>query len=83
MSLKQKLNEIRITHAQQLITDTNYSITKIAADVGYRSVQELNVNFKKSAGCSPSEFKKSKNEQTPMRYFNYDYSYDEKINDDI
>ncbi len=83
MSIKQKLNDIRITHAQQLITDTNYSIAKIAADVGYNSVQELNVNFKKKIGCSPSDFKKSKNEKKPMRYFNYDYSYDEKINKDI
>lgn len=83
MSMKQKLNDIRITHAQRLITDTNYSISKIAADVGYNSVQELNVNFKKKVGCTPSEFKKSKNEKTPMRYFNYDYSYDEKVNNDV
>ncbi len=80
LSMKQKLNDIRITHAQQLITDTNYSIAKIATDVGYNSVQELNVNFKKKTGFTPSEFKKIKNNKTPMRYFNYDYSYDEKIN---
>lgn len=83
ISIKQKLNDIRITHAQQLITDTNYSIAKIAADVGYNSVQELNVNFKKKIGCTPTDFKKSKNDKKPMRYFNYDYSYDEKINKDI
>ena len=59
ISMKQKLNDIRITHAQQLITDTNYSIAKIAADVGYNSVQELNVNFKKKVGCTPTEFKKA------------------------
>ena len=83
MSLKQKLNDVRITHAQRLITDTNYPIAKIAADVGYNSVQELNANFKKIVGCSPSEFKKNKNEKNPMRYFNYEYSYEEKVNKDI
>ena len=83
MTMNRKLNDIRITHAQQLITDTNYSIAKIATDVGYNSVQELNVNFKKIVGFTPTEFKKSKNEKKPMRYFNYDYSYDEKVNGDI
>lgn len=79
MSIKRKLNIIRVTHARQLIADTNYTIQKIASDVGYNSVQELNTNFKKIAGCSPSEFKRNKNEINPMRYFDYDYSYQEKI----
>ena len=79
MTIKRRLNIIRITHAQQLITDTNYAIQKIASDVGYNSVQELNTNFKKIVGCSPSEFKRNKNEINPMRYFDYNYSYQEKI----
>ena len=79
MTIKRKLNIIRITHAQQLIADTNYAIQKIASDVGYNSVQELNTNFKKIVGCSPSEFKRNKNDINPMRYFDYNYSYQEKI----
>ena len=79
MSLNQKLNNIRIAHAQQLLAETNFAIRKIALDVGFDSVQELNFNFKKITGQTPSAFKKIKNEKHPMIYFDYQYPYDEKI----
>ena len=51
------LNKQRINYAVNLLQNTNYSLKKIAAMVGYNSLQNFIGNFKRIMQTSPSEYK--------------------------
>lgn len=58
-NLRQYINAIRITEAENLMKETNLSISEIGYEVGYSSATHFNRVFKEIKGVSPSEFKKS------------------------
>lgn len=48
----------RIKKAQSLLADSSLSITDIAYQSGYTSISTFNRVFRKSRGCSPTEYRK-------------------------
>ena len=54
------LNNIRIKESCVLLTTTNYSITQIAAIVGFSNQSYFSEMFKKRMGISPSDYRKQK-----------------------
>lgn len=47
----------RINYAQQLLADTNQSITNICYQIGFHSISSFNRAFRKLTGCSPREYR--------------------------
>jgi len=58
-SFKQKLIDIRIEVAKDLLRDKNVSIEKVAEDVGYPSVKTFYALFKKKTGVRPNQYRNS------------------------
>lgn len=56
-SLKDYSTHIRVERAKELLRDTDLAVTDIAAMLGYNSVSYFIEMFKKTAGCSPLEFR--------------------------
>lgn len=52
------INELRISHAQVLLCETNSSVEEVARLSGFRDVKYFSTYFKKSTGVSPSSYKK-------------------------
>lgn len=52
------LNKVRLTHARELLKDTNDSITEIAEKTGYSTLSSFTITFKKYMGISPTDFRK-------------------------
>lgn len=48
----------RIRLARNLLRNTNYSVTRISAEVGYNNVTHFNWTFKKIMGISPLQYRK-------------------------
>lgn len=55
----QYLNTTRILHAQRLMLETDYNITRISREVGFSNLTHFNRIFKKVTGVNPSEKKKN------------------------
>ena len=58
MSFIECLNAIRVGLAEEILRDTEESITEIAFDVGFRSVQTFNRVFRGIKNMSPSSYRK-------------------------
>ncbi|MBD2846339.1 AraC family transcriptional regulator [Paenibacillus sp. IB182496] len=56
-SLIEYTNMLRIEQAKQLLLDTDWTIARIAAEVGYANVQSFNRFFRKFEGMPPSGYK--------------------------
>ncbi len=54
---KEYVNELRIDEAKRMLSDTNYSITEIALNDGFKTVTLFNKNFKYATGQTPSEYR--------------------------
>ncbi|MDO5422284.1 MAG: helix-turn-helix domain-containing protein [Eubacteriales bacterium] len=52
------LNDIRITKACDLLTQTNQTLNEIAEQVGYNNVQSFARYFKKYKGMTPGDYRK-------------------------
>lgn len=50
------LRRIRMIHARELLTTTEFQITRVAADVGYGSQSAFNRAFKEETSLTPREF---------------------------
>ena len=59
MSLGGYILSYRMKKATMLLINTNYSVEKIAADVGIGSENYFYFLFKKQFGCTPKEFKQN------------------------
>lgn len=53
------LNELRLGHATRLLLETHKSVTDICYECGFNNISNFNRIFKKSQGCTPSEFRGS------------------------
>ena len=56
MSPKQALTRWRIDQAQRLLGNLNLTVTQVAEQVGYSTVQRFCAAFKDATGDTPSEF---------------------------
>lgn len=52
------LNKVRLSHARELIRDTELSLAEIGEKVGYLNSSTFTTTFKKYYGISPSEYRK-------------------------
>lgn len=59
MTIKDYIEQLRLSHAHDLLGMTDMSIADIACECGYSNVESLTRNFRESQGISPSEFRKS------------------------
>jgi transcriptional regulator GlxA family with amidase domain len=53
------LQKLRLHRAQELLRRTDYSLERIADQVGYRSPFSLSRAFRRSCGCSPRAYRKA------------------------
>lgn len=56
------LTEIKISHAMELLFNTNLTIAEVAAQCGYSNSNYFSDAFKKIIGISPLQYRKSKND---------------------
>ena len=56
-SFYQYLSEKRVSHAEQLLANPDYSITEVAVRSGYSSLPAFIRMFRQWKGCTPSEFR--------------------------
>lgn len=59
------LIEKRLLESRHLLETTNYSVAKIASIIGFSSQSYFTQAFKKEAGISPNEYRKSLNQKQP------------------
>ena len=60
MTLEQYYILQRIEKVKELLFNNDFTLTEIAVQMGYKSVQHLSSQFKNSTGYTPTEFKKLK-----------------------
>ncbi len=60
-SFNRFINELRIEHAKNLLSETSQSVLNIAYDSGFNSKATFNRVFKDISGQTPSQFKTSQN----------------------
>ncbi|MDD7739667.1 MAG: AraC family transcriptional regulator [Fusicatenibacter sp.] len=53
------LNQLRIKTACDLLLDSDETAARIAFESGFRNLANFNRNFKKSVGCTPTEYRKT------------------------
>lgn len=51
------INFVRLQHASDLLLNSQKSVSEIAFDCGFSSLQYFNKIFKQNLGCSPSKYK--------------------------
>jgi len=56
----------KIEKVKELLSYEAQTLSEIAAQLGYRTVQHLSAQFRSVAGYSPTEFKKLRSERTPI-----------------
>lgn len=61
VSPKQNLLSERMNQAKFLLQSQNYSVGEVASKVGYDNIYHFSKQFKKTAGMSPSEYRKRGN----------------------
>lgn len=57
MSYTEKITELRIEYAKQLLKDKNMSVSDIAQTIGYGSKQQFSRSFKRYTGMNPGAFR--------------------------
>ncbi|GMQ56057.1 hypothetical protein AN1V17_04490 [Vallitalea sediminicola] len=57
INITQYITNLRIEHAKELLSETNYKIYEIAESCGYSSTAHFNRTFKREVGVSPKEYK--------------------------
>ena len=58
ISFKEYLNGVRIKEAQQMLVNTNKTITNISEAVGYKTASHFGRNFTSIVGMTPSEYRR-------------------------
>jgi LacI family transcriptional regulator len=57
-SIKSEINRIRLLHLKELLSNTNYSLDKIARMVGFAHSEYMITFFKKAVGTTPGDYRK-------------------------
>lgn len=60
LTFREKAAELKMIHAKELICNTELSVSKVAAEVGYGSTNGFIKAFEKKYGESPNEYRKRK-----------------------
>ncbi len=58
-SFRQLRTSALISRARQYLRDTDYTVERIAEELGYQDAANFRRAFRKSSGCSPIEFRKN------------------------
>ncbi len=58
LSAMEYISHFRINQACKLLAGTNKSVLEIAFDCGFRNISNFNRQFRRTAGCSPTEYRK-------------------------
>jgi AraC-like DNA-binding protein len=58
ITLNEYLTQHRVSHAQRLLATTDNKIVDVALEAGYPTLSRFYEAFKKSCGCSPSDYRK-------------------------
>ena len=53
------LHDLRVTRAKMLLADRNLRVTEVAYAVGFSDLSHFDRTFRRMAGCSPSEYRRS------------------------
>jgi len=61
-SFHQYLNEFRIKKAEEILNDTNFTISEAAYAVGFSSIATFDRLFRNIKGCTPQEYRKLREE---------------------
>lgn len=59
VTLNQRLTELRVERAKQMLLETDMPITAIARDVGFHSFSHFTQLFRKVVGVSPSDYRRT------------------------
>jgi transcriptional regulator GlxA family with amidase domain len=57
-SPRKEIMRVKIEHAKRLLAETNWHMSRIAAEAGLPSAEKLSVNFKRFTGMTPTEYRK-------------------------
>lgn len=60
MTFNEYLNSVRVKKAEEFLQDMDLPITEVAYMAGFNSIQTFNRVFKKSKGCTPTEYRRGK-----------------------
>ncbi len=63
MSYMEKITELRINYAKQLLISSNESIASIAEQIGYGTQQQFIQKFKLITGMTPKEYRQNRSEK--------------------
>ena len=58
LTINEYLTQHRVSHAQRLLATTDDKIVDIALEAGYPTLSRFYEAFKKSCGCSPSDYRR-------------------------
>ena len=58
-TFRQHLLELRLYHARQQLINTEDTVLQVANDCGYTSQGAFSTAFRKSTGCTPSQYRKN------------------------
>jgi len=60
------LNEVRISYACKLLSNTNYNVTQVCFESGFNALSYFTRQFKKIIKLTPQEFQRMKREPEPV-----------------
>ena len=61
-SLKSYITSLRIQDAQELLADTDLTISQISLQLGFGSIRSFNRAFAREVGCSPTTYREKKSQ---------------------
>ena len=64
-TFSQKITEARMAAASQFLNNTRLSITEIAEQLGFSSIEHFSSAFHRYMGCSPSAYRKGERPVQP------------------
>ena len=62
MGFNMFIDQVRINHSKELLTNTDLKVYEISEKVGYRNVDYFHTKFKKYVNQSPAEYRKFQKE---------------------
>ncbi|MCI0539093.1 MAG: helix-turn-helix transcriptional regulator [Verrucomicrobiales bacterium] len=67
VSFREKLTELRLARAAQLLSESDAKVINVAMESGYRSLSLFNVMFKRRFGVPPGKWRTTRVKPTPTR----------------